>query len=637
VPDPPPWRAIAVGLVFCLPGFYFGTYGYQIVQAIMWGQTSLQMAGVMTLFVAVIVLYALGRVARPLRLDRRELLVVYAMATLTTAIGGSGMLAFLVPTLPAGHYYATPINKWEEFSDFIPPWLTVNDPAAVRGFFEATGTLYSRATLDAWAAPLAFWLPFTALLVLGTLALCNLLAQQWITHEHLVFPLVQVPLALTAPAEQRRFWTNRLTWLGFGIAGVLESVNFINYLYPAFPRAWLKARPVGQSLTGLPLAAVKPLHVSFFPFMIGVAFLLSTETSFSCWFFYWLGKLECVLCAALGFGGRGSGRGITQLPLLDQQGTGALLTLMVLVLVVAWANLRRTLGSSRPRGAQILSSRASLAIAGLCFLGLVGMSNAAGMPVLVAALYFVLRWLFALAWGRVVAETGCGWTRQYQATIQHVISEGVGTAGMPRRGLAVLAMFRWFNNYGDSRAPHILAALKLADETGIPKAQLRNALLVTIGVAILWCTWTHLHIFYTYGAAMAKCRGWYTAEGRGVWAILERYLTAPAGPNWWEIGGYLSGGCAALGLSLGRRVIPNWPFHPFGYAVANTGSMHYMWMPFLLSWAIKSAVLKYAGFAIYERLVPFFLGLIVGDFVVPGLWGFGGMLTGKRMYMFFPH
>jgi hypothetical protein len=47
--------------------------------------------------------------------------------------------------------------------------------------------------------------------------------------------------------------------------------------------------------------------------------------------------------------------------------------------------------------------------------------------------------------------------------------------------------------------------------------------------------------------------------------------------------------------------------------------------------------LRYGGIQLYRRFLPFFLGLILGDYVVPSLWGLGGMLTGNQQYMAFPH
>jgi hypothetical protein len=65
--------------------------------------------------------------------------------------------------------------------------------------------------------------------------------------------------------------------------------------------------------------------------------------------------------------------------------------------------------------------------------------------------------------------------------------------------------------------------------------------------------------------------------------------------------------------------------------------MDYMWMPFLIAWVIKAAVLRYGGMRLYRASLPFFLGLILGDYVVPALWAVYGAASGQQMYLAFPH
>jgi len=624
-------------VVLSCAGFYFGNYGYQIVQALAWGGTLLTLGGVFVLFVATVLAAGLGLIWRRLRLQRAELLVIFVMTTISGAIGGSGFVAFMVPLLPAGHYYATTENNWEAFFEHIPWWLTVNDPRAIKAFYEANGTLYSLATLRAWAAPLTFWLIFLTLLVLGTWALSNLISEQWVSRERLTFPLAQLPLAMTDAAPHKGFWTNRLMWIGFAIPLVLQSCNYINYLHPAFPGIWLKARPVGEALTSMPLAAIKPVHIAFFPFVIGVGYLLSLETSLSCWLFFWVRKAERVLCAAFGLGGGGTGEGIMQLPLINQQGTGALLALGAATLWIAYRVARGSLTSPRPEGVQVVSSQTSLIILAIALVGLVAMSHAAGMPIIIATSVFILRWLMALAWGRVAAETGSGWIVQTSGHVHDAVIAATGTVGLAPTALPMVVMLRSFSRHQDERFPQLLAAYKLKELGDIPRKQLRDAFVIAILISILFTTWTHLDTYYRHGAAMAATRSWYTSEGMGIWTTMRSWTDLPQGRDLWQIGGYLFGGAVALLLRGARLSIPSWPLHPLGYALAHTGSMGYMWMPFLIAWLIKSAVLHYGGFKVYQRLVPFFMGLIMGDFVAAGLWGLYGVVTSTQMYMFFPH
>ena len=62
-----------------------------------------------------------------------------------------------------------------------------------------------------------------------------------------------------------------------------------------------------------------------------------------------------------------------------------------------------------------------------------------------------------------------------------------------------------------------------------------------------------------------------------------------------------------------------------------------MWFPFFLAWLAKSCLLRYGGIQMYRRMIPFALGLILGDYIVPTLWGIGGSVLKTQVYMAFPH
>jgi hypothetical protein len=611
-------------------------HGYLIAQVLHWSTTSLQLGSVLVLFLVVALAAPLRLLSARLRLAPWELLIIFTIATIVTSIGAHGMMGYLIPMLPGATYYATPENKWETLFKDIPTWLTVNDPRAVKAFYEATGTLYSAETLRAWALPLLFWLPFVVLLVLGEWAIINAVSEQWVTRERLIFPLAQLPIAMCGAGPATEFWRSRLMWTGFAVPMVLQSMNFIHFLYPPVPGVWLKARPVATGLGGMPWAAIRPLYVAFYPFVIGVVFLLSVETSLSCWFFFWVSKLESVLCAMAGIGPSGA-EGVDQLPLIYEQGTGGLLAISITALLLTWRSIKRAGSARRAEGVQVISSRGSLLLLGAALAGLVTMCWWAGLPPWVSATYFVIWWLISLAWARVSAETGSAVNWLIGATAQRTLLACTGTSAIRAAGLPMFATLDTFEDYSDSRSVQLLAAYKFRELGAIPRRHLRNAVLVAVLVAVIFTAWTHLDIYYRYGGAMARVRPWYPSRGAEPWRLLESWLVHPTRPDGWQIGGYAWGALVVLALRQARHAVPSWPFHPIGYAVAHTQTMSYMWMPFLIAWLIKSVVLRYGGIKLYQRLVPFFMGLIMGDVVVAGLWGIYGVATGQRMFMHFPH
>ncbi|MBD68737.1 hypothetical protein CMK21_01220 [Candidatus Poribacteria bacterium] len=62
--------------------------------------------------------------------------------------------------------------------------------------------------------------------------------------------------------------------------------------------------------------------------------------------------------------------------------------------------------------------------------------------------------------------------------------------------------------------------------------------------------------------------------------------------------------------------------------------MNLIWFPLFLSWLIKWIVLKYGGLKVYQQGVPFFLGLILGEFVMGSIWMVIGLLGNSQTYAF---
>ncbi len=57
-----------------------------------------------------------------------------------------------------------------------------------------------------------------------------------------------------------------------------------------------------------------------------------------------------------------------------------------------------------------------------------------------------------------------------------------------------------------------------------------------------------------------------------------------------------------------------WPFHPAGYLVSGSFGLFRLWLPIFVSWLVKSLVLRYGGLRMYRQVLPFFLGLVLGEF-----------------------
>jgi hypothetical protein len=62
--------------------------------------------------------------------------------------------------------------------------------------------------------------------------------------------------------------------------------------------------------------------------------------------------------------------------------------------------------------------------------------------------------------------------------------------------------------------------------------------------------------------------------------------------------------------------------------------MNMLWLPLFFSWLIKATLLRYGGLKMHQQAVPFFLGLILGEFIVGSFWSVFCAIIGHPAYTF---
>src|SRR5574340_558132 len=297
--NPLTWRAVLLGLVGSAAVAVWIHHAELILGGDR-GHTALANTSIpVGAFGALVALVAANQLVRRWRprlaLAQSELITSYVMMTVSTVLASSGGIHFLIPTLTAAFHFATPANQWTYFHQWIPTWFAPRDPAALDAFYVGGASI----PIDVWLVPFLVWGGFLLAFVGATLCLSAILRRPWIDHERLTFPTVVLPLELTEAGGA--LLRNRLLWVGFGVAFGIGLINNLHLNYPVVPGIQVRSIDLSPMLPDAPWSAVGYTPISFYPFVTGIAYLLSREVTFSYWVFYLLSKAELIFCAAGGW------------------------------------------------------------------------------------------------------------------------------------------------------------------------------------------------------------------------------------------------------------------------------------------------------------------------------------------------
>lgn len=618
---------------------------YWIVQMeIIRGETLLTtlslLANVMfCLFFLTLLNQKIRRYAPRLALSQSELLVTYILLAAGSAMAGLDSILVLLPNIPYAFWFASPSNQWEnQVLPYLPRWLTVSNEAALEGYYLGNSTLYDPVHLKAWLIPLAAWLGFIAVLLWVMVCLNALFWHQWTRSERLSYPIVQLPLDLTT--ESGTLFRRRALWLGFAVAGGLNFLCGLHYLVPFLPKIpFLGTAGVvdlGANWVNRPWNAIRFSPVSLYPFAVGIGFLLPMDLLFSCWFFVLFWKAEKVLASHFGY----EVQEYTGFPYVHQQMLGAYLGICMLAIWVSRHHLRHLWcrAWNTPRNSdsdEPLSPR--MAFGGLTagMLALTAFGYVIGLPLWASSVFFILYYVISLGITRMRAEMGAPVHDLHFLGPDTTLTTVVGTSNLHPHALVALTVLHWFNRaYRTHPMPHQMEGFKLAQSASLSNRLLSFAM---VGAA-LWgaisASWIYLHIAYQEGVA-ANIRGYGAINfGRESYTRLHSWLTMPSPPDVGAIMAIAVGTVTALGMTILRFRLAWFPFHALGYAIGGDYAMNFLWVSLVLSWMIKGIILRTGGQRLFLVALPFFYGLILGDFVMGGLWTLVGLSLGVPAYSF---
>ncbi len=565
-------------------------------------------------------------------LSQGQLLTVYLMLAVSGVMVGFGVLQQLIAWIifPVGR--ARPESQWYPlFLSHLPFWSVLTDEESLQALFRGESTFFARRHLRSWAPVALSWSGFYLAFFATMMSLNTILRRRWIEEERLSFPLVQVPLAVVEPTG--KLFRSRLMWVGFGLTMLLGFLNGLHTLFPAMPSFFLDLSAANDSLARRWTCFGKHGGTFWPPYgwAVGAAMLMPLDISFSYWFFFWLVKIGEWLTVVWGWDVA------PDAPFVYQQAAAALVAIGIYALWSARRHLSSVIAQAIRPGAEMRDAGEPMRYRwalGLLVLSVAFLSvflSRAGAPWWLVPMFLSLYLSASLALSRLRAELGAPANEVHDADPYRILTQLVTPASFPLKALIVLTMLGWTSrSYGVDPTPFQMEGFKMAERTGLPTPRLVRALFIAVVAGLLVGFFALLVPMYKLGADSSKLQ--FMGGRLQMFGQLETWMSglAPApGYRGFAMG---FGLIFTFFLYAMRSRFLWWPFHPVGYVMAPMWFAHHLWLSVFVAWAAKFLLLRYGGLRAYATALPFFLGLILGDCVIGGIWALADLFTGAPTF-----
>ena len=632
------YRAIILGILILPINAYWIAMAEMVWHGLHFSATSLPMNVIFILLVLVPINMLIQKLNPGWGLTQAEFLVIYVMLSVTTSFIAHDNMVSLMGVIPHAPWFATPENEWDQlFRAYLPQWLVVDNMKAAEDFYRGGVNFFtSKNIVRHWLAPIFSWTAIVCLIFAILMFLNVILRRRWIEYEKLPYPIAQLPMDMTAPGLE--FFRNKVMWMGFAVAAVIETINGISFLYPAIPTIPIREQTydIAQVLTDKPWNTLGATYIHFRLFLIGLCFLLPLDLAFSTWFFYLVRKSQFVFGQMFGLY---SMRGY---PFQPYQAIGGVLAIFVMVIVTGRHYLKEVLKrifgmqSSLDDSDEPVRYRNAVAGIIICLILLFFICREAGMSSWVFILFFALYIVFGVSVTRIRAQLGPPVHDIGGVNPHTTLITTMGTRAFGRANLIVFSLFSWFN--GTNRChpmPHQLEAYKIGNRMGISNKKLLWVMIAVFPIGVLCAMWIYPYTLYKYGATVAvDAPGQVLGSGNSAYNSLASWLLYPKPTDVYASGSIVVGFLFSIFLFIMRLKFIWWPFHPVGYVIGiNGASVDHYWFAMILMSITKFIILRHGGARAYRKALPFFLGLILGDIAIGCYWSILSVIIETPLYV----
>ncbi len=619
-------RTLLVGVPIMIALCFVTVYGDMVVKQVQIGILQLPPAALGTLFVLILATRSVRWLLKREVLGSRDLLPLYVMMTIVVLMCSRGTIEKLIPPQIWTNYYATTENKYMELlGEYTPDWLVAYDPHGELKQDVAVDYHEGNAQVPwrLWVGPILSWSGLLCFIYLSFFSLAVLLRRQWADHEKLVFPLVTLPVAIIDDDSATRFFGNRLTWMGVAIPVLIYTVNTLHANIPAVPEIKLDWT-LNQFLHTRPWNGIYNTKLVMAFAAIGFFYFLASDLLFSLWFFFVLTRVTDVIGTQLG-------NELTVMPnyptrlYIGYQVAGAYLVLTITLFRSGWGLYGRQLRDTWRRVGdaswdgpdhEIVPYRVAVWGLAIGTAGAVVWCVYAGLDAWLAVFEVVVYvFVVALVLSRGVAEAGL---LQTEASFRPVdlVKLWRPQFSLGPRNLTVLAMLDTVltRDLRGVLLSNFLDDQKMARELHLRPRALALPIVVAMVVALVFGCYFFLRTSYDLG--QINLYGYPGGNARlqlneAATVMQQQIRTEPETRL-----SFLVGLAVCSALVVLRTTVVWWPLHPLGYAFCGSWTMLVFWFTAFVTWVIKGFILRSGGMKLYRQLMPFFLGLVLGSFLM---------------------
>jgi hypothetical protein len=200
---------------------------------------------------------------------------------------------------------------------------------------------------------------------------------------------------------------------------------------------------------------------------------------------------------------------------------------------------------------------------------------------------------------------------------QFFTSIGIMIAGVAQKVL--------FLDLRESLMPSLLHAGKVTQNSKNKRIILFGILAALMaGVVVSFVSM--LALCYKFGMRELQL-DWATRTTISVYENVFSVIESPVKAGDWVLIFSLMGAFVMLILVICYHRISWWPLHPIGYLTAYSSAMRILWFSFFMGWLCNALCMRYGGVVMFKKVRYFFMGLIIGDFLMGGGWAVIGLLS----------